>query len=91
MTRTSVRASPFQTKRWTGCPQYGGASGAPRSQEPGTTLLRVEETGYSGDPETVIAAALDSTGGFNQVIIAAKAWLEHRAPINVVADHAERS
>ena len=53
-----------------------------------TTLLRVEETGYSGDPRTIIAAALDSTGGFNQVIIAAKAWLEHRAPINVVADHA---
>ena len=53
-----------------------------------TTLLRVEETGYSGDPQATIAAALDSTGGFNQVIIAAKAWLEHRAPINVVADHA---
>ncbi len=58
---------------------------------PDTTLLRVEETGYSGDPQTVIAAALDSTGGFNQVIIAAKAWLEHRAPINVVADHAGHS
>ena len=51
------------------------------------TVLRVQETGYSGDPQTVIDAALDSTGGFNQVIIAAKAWLEHRAPVNVVADH----
>ena len=58
---------------------------------PRTTLLRVEETGYSGGPQTVIAAALDSTGGFNQVVIAAKAWLEHRAPINVVADHAGHS
>ena len=58
---------------------------------PDTTLLRVEETGYSGDPQSVIAAALDSTGGFNQVIIAAKAWLEHRAPINVVVDHAGHS
>ena len=53
-----------------------------------TTLLRVEEVGYSGDPQTITDAALDSTGGFNQVIIAAKAWLEHRATINVVADHA---
>ena len=61
------------------------------AKSPDTTLLHVEETGYSGDPQTVIAAALDSTGGFNQVIIAAKAWLEHRAPINVVADHAGHS
>ena len=61
------------------------------TKSPDTTLLRVEETGYSGDPQSVIAAALDSTGGFNQVIIAAKAWLEHRAPINVVADHAGHS
>lgn len=52
-----------------------------------TTVLRVQETGYAGDPQTVIDAALDSTGGFNQVVIAAKAWLEHRAPVNVVADH----
>ena len=56
-------------------------------KSPDTTVLRVEETGYSGDPQTVIDAALDSTGGFNQVLIAAKAWLEHRAAINVVADH----
>ena len=53
-----------------------------------TTIVRVEETGYSGDPQAAINAALDSTGGFNQVLIAAKAWLEHRVPVNVVADHA---
>ena len=56
---------------------------------PNTTLLRVEETGYSSDPQTNLAAVLDSIGGFNQVLIAAKAWVEHRAPINVIADHAE--
>ena len=55
---------------------------------PNTTVLRVEETGYSGDPQTNLAAVLESIGGFNQVIIAAKAWLEHRAAINVIADHA---
>lgn len=56
---------------------------------PNTTLLRVEETGYSADPQTNLAAVLESIGGFNQVLIAAKAWVEHRAPINVIADHAE--
>ena len=55
---------------------------------PSTTLLRVEETGYSADPQTNLAAVLESIGGFNQVLIAAKAWVEHRAPINVIADHA---
>ena len=55
---------------------------------PNTTLLRVEETGYSADPQTNLAAVLESIGGFNQVLIAAKAWVEHRAPINVIADHA---
>ena len=54
---------------------------------PNATLLRVEEAGFSGGPKEVIASALDSTGGFNQVITAAKAWLEHGAIINVVADH----
>ena len=55
---------------------------------PNTTVLRVEETGYSSDPQTNLAAVLESIGGFNQVLIAAKAWLEHRAAINVIADHA---
>lgn len=54
----------------------------------GTTFLRIEERGFSGDVEAVTARALDSTGGFNQVIVAAKAFLEHGAKINVVADHA---
>ena len=53
------------------------------------TLLRVEETGFSGNSEAVIHSALDSTGGFNQVIVAAKAWLEHGVAINVVADNAQ--
>ena len=53
-----------------------------------TTVLRVEETGFEGDPEEIVSSALDSTGGFNQVIVAAKALLEHGVAINVVADRA---
>ena len=69
-------AGGFTTVRWTF---------EAKSQD--ATVVRVEETGYSGDPQAVTDAALDSTGGFNQVLIAAKAWLEYGAPVNVVADH----
>ena len=51
------------------------------------TIVRICESGYSGDEAEVVQAALDSTGGFNQVITAAKALLEHDARINVVEDH----
>ena len=54
----------------------------------GGTILTVEETGFGGSEENMIGRALDSTGGFNQVIIAAKAMIEHGVAINVVADHA---
>lgn len=54
----------------------------------GETILTIEETGYSGDRDAIIERALDSTGGFNQVIVAAKALIEHGVAVNVVADHA---
>lgn len=51
------------------------------------TIVRICESGFPGDEHEVVRAALDSTGGFNQVITAAKALLEHNARINVVEDH----
>lgn len=54
----------------------------------GSTDLTIEESGFRGSDDEIVASALDSTGGFNQVIIALKALLEHEAIINVVADHA---
>jgi len=54
----------------------------------GETLLTIEESGFEGDGEALVDRVLDSTGGFNQVIVAAKAWIEHGKVINVVADHA---
>jgi len=54
----------------------------------GSTILSIEESGFAGSDENIIARVIDSTGGFNQVIVAAKACIEHDVAINVVADHA---
>lgn len=54
----------------------------------GNTILSIKESGFRGDRQHIIERALDSTGGFNQVIIAAKALIEHGVAINVVDDHA---
>jgi uncharacterized protein YndB with AHSA1/START domain len=54
----------------------------------GDTILTIEESGFSGSRDAIIEQALDSTGGFNQVIIAAKALIEHGIRLNVVSDHA---
>jgi uncharacterized protein YndB with AHSA1/START domain len=56
--------------------------------ERGDTILTIEESGFAGGADAIVAQILDSTGGFNQVIIAAKAWVEHGVALNVVADHA---
>lgn len=53
-----------------------------------STVLKIEESGFTGTPEEITAQALDSTGGFNQVVIAAKAYLEHGVAVNIVADQA---
>jgi uncharacterized protein YndB with AHSA1/START domain len=52
-----------------------------------STFVTVRNWGFRGDPEAQVAQALDSTGGFNLVLAAAKAWLEHGIELNVVLDH----
>jgi uncharacterized protein YndB with AHSA1/START domain len=54
----------------------------------GDTILTIEESGFAGSSDVIVEQALDSTAGFNQVIIAAKAYIEHGIQLNVVADHA---
>ena len=56
--------------------------------ENGDTILTIEESGFTGSDDDIIEQALDSTGGFNQVILAAKALVEHDVELNVVADRA---
>ncbi len=55
--------------------------------EPNVTRLVVEERGFAGSRDEIFAQALDSTAGFNQVVVALKALLEHGSIVNVVADH----
>ncbi|MGE0742461.1 MAG: SRPBCC family protein [Hyphomonadaceae bacterium] len=50
------------------------------------TLVRVVNDGLRGDDVT--ALALDLTQGWNIVLCAAKAWLEHGVALNAVADKA---
>lgn len=51
-----------------------------------TTFVRIVSREFVGDTDKVVAAALDSTGGFALVLAAAKAWLEHGIRLNIVAD-----
>ncbi len=53
----------------------------------GDTLLTIEESGFTGSRQSILERALDSTAGFNQVIVAAKAYVEYGIAMNVVADH----
>ena len=50
------------------------------------TMLSITNSGLRGDD--VIAEALDLTQGWNLVLAAAKAWLEHCIDLNLVADKA---
>ena len=56
--------------------------------EDGHSILRVEESGFTGTDESILARVIDSTKGFNQVVVAAKALIELGGELNVVADHA---
>lgn len=51
-----------------------------------TTYVSIPVEGFTGDADKIVNAALDSTGGFALVLAAAKAWLEHGIPLNVVTD-----
>jgi uncharacterized protein YndB with AHSA1/START domain len=50
------------------------------------TFVNVVNSGFHGDADAVVAAALDSTGGFTWVLAGAKAWLEHGLALNLVPD-----
>ena len=52
------------------------------------TFVTVKNWGFQGDPDNVVAQALDSTGGFNLLLAGAKAYLEHGIELKLVPDHA---
>jgi hypothetical protein len=51
------------------------------------TYVEVTETGFSGDGDEVVAGAIDSTGGFTNVLCTLKALLEHDVVLTTVLDH----
>jgi len=73
---------------WENGGEYTQVSWSIEGTDGGDTILTIEESGFTGSRQSIIERALDSTGGFNQVIIAAKAFIEHGIELNVVADHA---
>ncbi len=52
-----------------------------------TTLVKISCEGFVGSEDEIVAAALDSMGGFTSVLASLKALLEHGVELNLVADH----
>ncbi len=50
------------------------------------TYLRITETGFSGDADTQVSRALESTGGFTFLLSALKAALQHDVTRRVTMD-----
>ena len=68
---------------------YGGATKVEWLFTPyrdDSTFVSVTNSGFSGDGDTVVNSALDSTGGFTLVLAGLKSWLEHGIQLNLVAD-----
>lgn len=53
-----------------------------------TTFVVVENRGFKGDADKIMAEVIDSTGGFTFLIAALKVFLEHGIEPNFVVDHA---
>ncbi|MDH5833011.1 metalloregulator ArsR/SmtB family transcription factor [Luteimonas kalidii] len=52
------------------------------------TFVAITASGFTGSDDEKVAQALDSTEGFNLVVAACKAWLEHGIDLRLVADKA---
>lgn len=49
-------------------------------------VVRVSVEGFQGSGDEVVAQALDQHGGFNMVLVSAKAFLEHGVGLSIVED-----
>jgi uncharacterized protein YndB with AHSA1/START domain len=58
----------------------------PRGED--RTFVIVKNWGFRGDPEKIVAEAIDSTGGFSLLLASLKAFLEHGIELGLVEDHA---
>jgi uncharacterized protein YndB with AHSA1/START domain len=51
-----------------------------------TTFVTITNSGFSGDDDSVVKQALDSTEGFTLVLCGLKAYLEHNIQLDLVSD-----
>ncbi|WP_348651980.1 hypothetical protein [Rhizobium sp. 007] len=52
----------------------------------GTTFVRGQESGWTGDADKLMRYVADSTQGFTLLLAGLKAWLEHRIQFNLTLD-----
>jgi uncharacterized protein YndB with AHSA1/START domain len=52
------------------------------------TFVIVKNWGFRGDADAIVAAAVDSMGGFSLLLASLKAFLEHGIELKLVEDHA---
>ena len=52
----------------------------------GTTFVRVQESGWTGDADALLRYVADSTQGFTLLLAGLKAWLEHHIQLNLTSD-----
>ena len=55
-------------------------------QGPNETQVTITATGFDGTADEQVAQAIDSMGGFTQVLAGCKAWLEHGIELNLIHD-----
>src|SRR5262249_10173331 len=58
--------------------------------EDGTTFVRITNSGFTGDGDSLVQQATDSTQGFSLLLAGLKAFLEHGVRLNLVADRYPR-
>jgi uncharacterized protein YndB with AHSA1/START domain len=56
------------------------------SQKDGTTFVRITESGFTGDGDSLVKQVTASTQGFSLVLAGLKAFLEYGVQLNLVAD-----
>ncbi len=57
----------------------------PRGED--RTFVTVQNQGFRGEADAIVAQAIDSMGGFSLLLAGLKAFLEHGIELNLVADH----
>lgn len=58
---------------------------SPRGND--ATLVTITTSGFEGEDDQKVNAAIDSMGGFSFLLAGCKAYLEHGLELNLVGDH----